>query len=346
MGYWIKRPDILLVSENDILGTMIARAMECGYVVPFRREYHDDGAPAPKVDLNYTLTEYDKFRGKKVLTLYRRRQLPDRSSVARHLSNYPRVVFNLMDKDIFGADELDVLYPYWINGRADHNPRTDEDDAVKIRDKGRGMEYKFDAVMFKAAGASRIFTYHPHFHRGPGRTEVEGIEVICLNAVPSMVRYAKNELEITEDCLVVSPDLKPARAGKYDIALEFAKVAGLDSSHLEMSRTDDRQKRTKTKIDADGKDVLIVDDIGSTVGTVRTATQNIKNASRIDILFVHAVLPYSGLSAVNELLGSDDYPVRSVAATHTIASDISRIPIHEPLVDFYREHEEPTLFEM
>ena len=132
----VKKPDIIV--GNDMFGVMIKDALEMGDkgYVSFRREYHPDGSPAPRVDMNYTLKGYDDFSGKKVLTVYRRRQLPNRDTVARHLVNYPRLVFNLTDPDTFGAGEIDVLYPYWLCGRQDHNPRTDEDEAVRIRDRG------------------------------------------------------------------------------------------------------------------------------------------------------------------------------------------------------------------
>ena len=332
----VRKPDIVVGSENDIMGTMISRSLGTE-VVPFRREYHDDGAPAPRVDMNYTLTGYEEFEGEKALTVYRRRQLPDRNSVARYLASYPRVVANLTNSDTFGMGEVDVLYPYWISGRADHNPRNDRSEAIRLRDKGRGVEYVFDASLFMAAGANRILTFHPHFHREPGVIDVGGIEVVCLDAIPHMVRYGRDVLGMTDDCLVLNPDLKPERSGKYDIALEFAKRAGLNLGEMEKARLSPEEVQTKTRIDADGRDVLIVDDIASTLGTIKGAVRNIDGASRIDVMLVHAVLPQKGHSAVNELMSSDDYPVRTVTATHTIDSDISRIPVSDSVVDFYRK---------
>lgn len=331
----IKKPEIIV--GNDMFGMMVGDALDIdkGHYVSFRREYHPDGSPAPRVDLNYTLTDYNDFSGKKVLTVYRRRQLPTRDTVARHLVNYPRLVFNLSDPETFGAGEIDVLYPYWLTSRQDHNPRKDPDDTVRWRDRGRGIEYKFDARAFKSAGAGRVLTFHPHFHREPGVIEVEGLEVVCLDAVPSMVRYAREELGMDQDCLITNPDFKKAREGKYDIALEFAKVAELDCSHLEKSRLSEEEVDTKGYIDAKGRRVLIVDDIGSTFGTVANAESNITNAPRIDVLVVHAVLPNKGHSAANALMGSDN-PIKSISATHTIDSDFSRIPVHEEVAEFYR----------
>ena len=84
-----------------------------------------------------------------------------------------------------------------LPSRLNHNPKTDDDQSVRIRDKGRGIGYKFEAAMFKAAGAKRILTFHPHFHREPGITDVEGMEVVCLDAVPGTKRFVqKGELKV------------------------------------------------------------------------------------------------------------------------------------------------------
>jgi phosphoribosylpyrophosphate synthetase len=332
----VKKPEIVV--QNDIFGEMISNSLGA-QIVPFRREYHPDGAPTPRVDMNYTLTNYADFKGKKVLTVYRRSQLPDRDAVARHLVNYPRIVYNLTDGENFDAGAVDVLYPYWINGRSDHNPKTDADMAVKIKDAGRGMEYKFDAIMFKAAGASRILTYHPHFHREPGIIDVGGMEVVCLDAVPSMVSYAKGTLGISGDALIINPDMKPKKEGKYDIALEFAKFGDFDLKHMEKFRVDSKHVEHKEPLDAKGREVVIVDDIGSTLGTVNGAVDGIYNAKSIDIIFVHSVLPSDGHRRANAMISRDEKRVRTIQGTHTIDSDFSKIPIHEEIVNFYNGSE-------
>jgi len=333
--YRVNRPDIV-VTNMDELGIILSERLSVPWI-SFRREYHPDGAPAPRVNLSYTLNDYKDFEGKKVLTVYRRSQLPDRDSVARHLVNYPRLVNNLTDEELFNVDEVDVLYPYWINARADHNPMTDKVAHVRKRDAGRGLEYKFDAQSFKEAGAERILTFHPHFHREPGVIDVEGIEVVCLDAVPSMVKYAKERLGISGDALVLNPDMKPAKEGRYDVAHEFARYGDFEIDHLEKQRLDEKtvSHDGKKRINAKGRDVVIVDDIGSTFNTVRGAVYNIDNAKTIDIMVVHPVLPYEGLKNVNRLISDDNYPVRSITGTHTINSDISEIPIEEAILDFY-----------
>jgi len=328
------RPDIVL--GNDILGMMISDALVHGVMVPFRREYHPDGSPIPMVDMKYTLNNYEDFEGKHILTVYRRHMLPSRDDVARHLTNYPRLVANLTNTETFNVRQVDVVYPYWICGRQDHNPRTDPDEDMRRREKGRGIEYENDATFFKAAGARRILTFHPHFHRMYGVTDVKGIEVACLDAVPAMVEYARNEFGIGDgDWLVVNPDLKPTRKG-YDIALAFARYAELPSDHLEMARAQGSEKIIQgDDVDAKGRNVLIVDDIGSTFGTMETAIRHIEHPGRVYAEVVHATMPHEGLNRLRSMLRDSDCPLKGVAATHTIDSDISVIPIHNEVTEFY-----------
>jgi phosphoribosylpyrophosphate synthetase len=334
----IVKPDIVLGSSVDMLLCYnIVRAIEGAELGEFRREYRPDGAPAPTVNMRASapLRIYEDYEGKKVLTIYRRRQLPTRDDVARYYTNYPRLVANLMDKDVFNVAETDVVYPYWISGRADHNPRKDPNPAVRHRDIGQGMEYKFDAKAFKAAGAKRIITFHPHFHRQPGVTEVEGIEVICLDLVPEMVKYGKDVLHLSPNTMVLNPDMKPGYEGKYCMAYEYARLAQLDCNHLEKCRVSGEVTETKTKFDAKGRDVLIVDDIGSTFTTINGAVQNIKNPGGVHVIIVHPVLPARGHALANEMISRDDYRVRTISAFDTIDSDFSEIPIHPAIINFY-----------
>jgi len=334
--YQVRKPEIVVA--NDMLGHLVSNSLNA-VEVPFRREYHDDGAPAPKIDLNYTLKDYENFKGKKVITVYRRRQLPDRNDVARHLVSYGSIVMDLCDPETFNAEEVDVFYPYWLCGRADHNPKTDPAAHIRERDKGRGLGYKFEANLFKAMGAKRILTYHPHFQRAPGRMEVEGIEVVVLDAVPSLVNHAKNGIGVSKDALVIDPDMKPAKEGKYNIALEFARYGDFECDHLEKVRTGSSETFTKTGVEAKGREVIIVDDMGTSLTTMEGAVRNIKDAKSIDIIFVHPVLPQSGHRLANSMLASDIYRIRSISGTHTIDSDFSKIAINDELTGFYYGNE-------
>ena len=211
---------------------------------------------------------------------------------------------------------------------------------MRRRDQGVGVEYKNDALFFKAAGAKRILTFNPHFHRKHGVTNVRDIEVVCLDAVPSMVDYAKKEYGIDKgEWLIVNPDLKPSRRN-YDIALEFARYAKLPTEYLEMARSDGSAKIIQgDSIDAKGRNVIIVDDISSTFGTIETAIRHIKNPGRVYAMVVHCPLPREGLTKARNLLRDSDCPLKDIVATHTIDSVFSKISIHHEIVEYYRGSE-------
>lgn len=337
-----KLPYPEIVVGNDMLGNMISNMFGVDYV-PFRREYHDDGAPKPRIDLRYDLTEYDQFVGKRILTAYRRAMLPDRDNVARHLTVYPSIVRNLTHPELFNAKGVDVLYPYWICGRQDHNPRTDPDEEVRRSDKGLGLAFEDDAIRFKAFGANRILTFHPHFHRKFGTIEmgensVPGkIDVVCLDIVPELAEYGVKNWDVGQDgdWLVLNPDLKPSRKD-YDVALAYAQHLGLPDEHLKMGRADGDKKIIQGEnVDAQGRNVMIVDDIGSTYTTVETALRHIDNPGRVYATLVHSVMPIDGLRRMKSMIRDSNCSLIAVAATHAIDSDISLIPIHSAIKAFY-----------
>ena len=92
MKIFSNAPDIVI--GNDMLGVYISKALGSDYV-DFIRYYQTDGSPAPQIDMKGDLSRYEDFEGKHILTAYRRGMLPDRDDVARHLTNYPRLVANL-----------------------------------------------------------------------------------------------------------------------------------------------------------------------------------------------------------------------------------------------------------
>lgn len=329
-----------IVVGNDMLGMMIAD--ELG--VPklnFVRYYHPDGAAAPTVDMRYGINDYESVEGKELLTVYRRKWMPTRDEVSRHMLNYFRLVHNLVNEETFNAEAVDVLFPYWISGRQDHNPRHDPDPDVRRRDKGRGVDYKSDATFLEAAGARRVLTFHPHFHREPGTIKVNGLEVVCLDAVPAMVKFAVDELGISGDCLVVTPDLKPAKEGKYDIAKAFAELAEREYGAVGGVRVSADDKVATTELDAEGRDVVIVDDIFSTLSTIESGVRNIRNPRRVDVIGVHGVFTRdAGINRVNRLLHDPDSPVGSITCTHTIEGPYAKIPIWDEVADFYKGHSE------
>lgn len=321
--------DFIVGYSNDFFGNTLAAKLGCEFRA-FRNEYYPDGSPAPKI-----AAEYKEIEGKHVLIVYRRKQLPERNSVCRFLANYPRVLRSLLDPETFNAAKVDVFHPYFILGRQDHNPKTDDDPNVKRRDKGKDIGYKYEIGLFK--GCNRLITFHPHFHREPGEFEESGVHIVALNAVPAMVKYAK-EMGM-HNSIVVSPDLSGGKNGNrngYSIAKSFAEHAGFEFMCIESERQDSMNKNPRNRIDAGKREIAVVDDIASTLGTLKGALDNIDNPGEMDALFVHAVLSKDGHERAQSLTRGSGGPLRSISATNCIDSDFSSMDITDEIVKFYK----------
>lgn len=321
----MEKPEYVI--GNDIFAGGVANSLGKCKLIEFRREYYIDGEPAPTVNFDYELD------GKHVLLVYRRRQRPTRNDVARHITNLLMLIYNL--KHQYNVGELDVLYPYYIFGRQDHNPRNDPKPEIKERDRGKSVGYKFIAESFKSIGAERIITFNPHFHRDESVIEIEGLPVICLSAVPKLAEYAEKLMcdgMLKRDSVVLSPDFK----GNV-LAKEFAKLTGLEyfESEIKKNRINDRKTIHNKIHDMKCRDVVIVDDILSTMGTCEGAINSLKNTGDIDIFAVHPVLPPEGHDKAQSLIGSGK--VRRIIATNTIDSDYSRVDISGEVAKVYEK---------
>jgi ribose-phosphate pyrophosphokinase len=108
-----------------------------------------------------------------------------------------------------------------------------------------------------------------------------------VSAIPELVKYVK-KLRL-ENPLVVSPD-----QGGKERAKEFAKELG--SEYIALEKTRDRKTgkvQIKTKnIDVANRDLILVDDMISTGGSIVKATQFLKKqkCKKVYVACTHALL--------------------------------------------------------
>jgi phosphoribosylpyrophosphate synthetase len=314
-------PDFVVGRED--FSRRLAEELGCKYRA-FRHEYHPDGEPAHRI-----LAEYDELDGKHVVLVLRGSQLPDYTRVSRNLHNFSRHVDNL--RYTFGVEKLDVLMPYFWLGRQDKNPRTDGNPLIRERDKGRDVGYKWLLRDMKAHGADRLLTFNPHFHREPGTFEEERICIVALSGAQALARYANklyNDGLISDGCIITGPDF-----GSGPLVKEFAKLVKRESKMLEKNRLDESTTEPRGNgIDAEGRDILLLDDIFSTLVTIENAAGSVRNPGYIDCFAVHPVLPMEGFERSKALKKR----VRRFVGTDSIDSDYSRASVIPEVVEFYK----------
>ena len=195
-------------------------------------------------------------------------------------SIYPPVDTNLIQalslisKAKETSSEVIAVIPYMGYARQDREFLPGEIVTMKVLGK-----------LFKGVGASKIIAVDIHsmvgFKHFPIKTK-------NVSAIPELVRYVK-KLSL-KNPLVVSPD-----QGGKERAKEFAKELGSDYIALEKKRdrkTGKVQIKTKNLDEVTNRDLILVDDMISTGGSIVKATQFLKKqkCKKVYVACTHALL--------------------------------------------------------
>jgi ribose-phosphate pyrophosphokinase len=190
---------------------------------------------------------------------------------------------------------------------------------------------KLVANLLTSAGVNRVLTMDLHAPQIQGFFD---IPVDHLYAKPALIGYLRERLQDTSNLTVVSPDVggvKMARAYAEALGAELAIVA--------------KHRVSATKVEAmnvigevEGRDVLLVDDMTETAGTLMAAAEilNRFGAKRIFAGVSHAILGEIAHqrisdSDIEEVITTDSVPqaagpkVKVVGIAPLMAEAISRI---------------------
>lgn len=194
-------------------------------------------------------------------------------------SIYPPVDTNLIQALLLiskakeTSSEVIAVIPYMGYARQDREFLPGEIVTMKVLGK-----------LFKGAGASKIITVDIHSMIGFKHFTIKTKNV---SAITELVQYIK-KLSL-KNPLVVSPD-----QGGKERAKEFAKELG--SEYIALEKTRDRKTgkvQIKTNnIDVANRDLILVDDIISTGGSIVKATQFLKKqkCKKVYVACTHALL--------------------------------------------------------
>jgi phosphoribosylpyrophosphate synthetase len=322
------------VLGHDDFARKLANEMGCEFR-EFREEYYVDGEPCPRV-----LADYKELIDRDILVVSRLNSPVNTQSILASLHTLNRVTNNITDKLLYGARNVDVLLPYFVLSRQDHNPRTDKSETVRNRDKGKDVGYRNVLKDLEARDVRRILTLSPHFSRSGEGSQVfreigRGIEVYRIPGVNALARYFKGR--VNSETIVINPDMA---SGK--LAVELARLTDTKFKYgLEKKRLTDRDVETKGRLDAERNDVIIVDDIASSGSTLVGAIDSVDNPGTIYLAVVHPVLPdmstsEKGYGLVKRLL--NEKKIADFVATDTINSEFSKASIIQDIVRYYKGH--------
>jgi ribose-phosphate pyrophosphokinase len=181
---------------------------------------------------------------------------------------------------------------------------------------GEIITMKVLAKLFKGVGASKIIAVDIHSVIGLKHFTIKSKNV---TAIPDLVKYFK-KLSL-KNPLVVSPD-----QGGKNRAKEFAKEFGTKYIALEKKRdkkTGKVQIKTRNSDTVVGRDLILVDDMISTGGSIVKATQFLKKqkCKRVYVACTHALLMNDAEKKIRKA------GVTSIVSTNTIPGKTSVVDV-------------------
>ncbi|HXZ24546.1 MAG TPA: ribose-phosphate diphosphokinase [Methanomassiliicoccales archaeon] len=199
-----------------------------------------------------------------------------------------------------GVEKITCIIPYFGYARQDRRFETGEALSAQVMLRHIALETdRLITVDLHKPDILRWFTK-------PGAKDV--------GAAPAIGEYFMDK----QIDLVLAPD-----KGASQRAADVAHIIGCSNDHLTKTRLSGTEvKITPSKLDARGRNVLIVDDIISTGGTIVAATNELKRlgAKNVAAACTHGLFVDG---ALNRLRGVTD----EIACTNTLESPVSLISV-------------------
>jgi len=228
-------------------------------------------------------------------------------------SIYPPVDTNLVQalslitKAKENSSEVIAVIPYMGYARQDREFLPGEVVTMKVLGK-----------LFKGAGASKIIVVDIHSLIGFKHFSIKTKNV---TAIPDLVKYFK-KLSL-KNPLVISPD-----QGGKERAKEFAKE--FNSNYIALNKKRDKKTGkvkiiTKKTCEVENRDLILVDDMISTGGSIIKAAQFLKKqkCKKIYVACTHALLMNGAEKKIKKA------GVTSIISTNTIPGKTSKVDISE-----------------
>jgi len=219
--------------------------------------------------------------------------------VVQSLSSNESIVSLMLLLDALNDTEIILVIPYMGYARQD-----------KMFNKGEAVSIRALAKLLESY-ASKILTVNIHSKDAAKHFR----KLINIDAMPTIGKHFENQ-----DVVMLSPDY-----GSYERVKVAAKVANCEFDYLEKNRIDaETVEIAPKKLNVEGRDVVIVDDIISTGGTIVEAAKVLlsNGAKSVKAVCVHAVLANYALNKLQNV-GVE------VIATDTIERIVSKISVAE-----------------
>jgi ribose-phosphate pyrophosphokinase len=198
-----------------------------------------------------------------------------------------------------GASEVIGIFPYLAYLRQDARFH-----------HGEALSSQVFARLIKSSDISKLITVDPHLHRIHDLGQLFGIPTENLSAMPAMAAYLAEHAKLS-DPVVVAPDEEASQwaskvASRLNAEYTIARKVRLGDETVDIEFQGRKMRN---------RDVVIVDDIVSTGGTVAKMAVALKklSAGRITVLVTHGLFTPGAYhrirtSGVEDVIATDSVP--------------------------------------
>lgn len=236
------------------------------------------------------------------------------------------------------AGRITAVLPYYGYARQDRKSRARDPITAKLV-----------ADLITSAGADRVLTMDLHAPQIQGFFDIPVDHMVGVPILaPYFEKIAKSNPTIRENAVIMSPDL-----GSVNRARAFAERLDVPIAIVDKRRPKPNTSEIMNIIgEIEGKDVLIVDDLIDTAGTLTNAANEVakRGAKSVSACATHAVLSGPAIqriadSALQEVVVLDTIflppekrhaKIKVLSCAHVLAEAVERIYNNKPVSTLFR----------
>ncbi|KXB05249.1 hypothetical protein AKJ49_01205 [candidate division MSBL1 archaeon SCGC-AAA382A03] len=287
-------------SASTKLGKKVSNELDCEFASVEKKTFPDG-------EIYVRISE--KVEGEKALVVQSTCYPPNK--------NYMELFLLLDALNDLNAEKISAFIPYFGYARQD-----------KRFEPGEAVSFKTVAKLIESAGADEIYVMDIHGEKIESGPKVFQIPAFNLTAAPILSKYVAKNYSL-EKPVVLAPD-----EGAKEWARKAGKSIEADWDFMVKKRHGAKKVEiTPRELDVKNRDVIILDDIISTGGTMTEAIKILKEngAKTVFACCTHPVLSDNALEKIKNA------GAREVIGTDTIPSEVSKVSVAPVIAESYRQ---------
>ena len=257
------------------------------------------------LNIEYVNVETRKFPDGELYIRVDKEPLNEKALIVQSMYKTPNdylVEYLFLSKTLkeLGAKEVIGVIPYFPYARQDSRFKPGEVVSLQVV-----------VDLLEKMGTDKVITVDMHLHRVHDLNEISKIPFVNLSVMEDIGKFFMKKFG-NEDTIVVGPDEEAEQWAK-----KVANILNVQYTVLEKTRLGDLEVKIEKveKEDFKNKNVILIDDIISTGGTIEAAVKKVKaqGAEKVFVGCAHAILAQTAeyrifRAGVEELVASDSIP--------------------------------------